>query len=103
MFGFLKTKKRVVAKKTVIPAGMKTIGSRHDVFAGKAHHTKSGLKAKDLAISKHSGKVVSKKKQAHGHRIMRNHPEVARLFDIHRAPAFTTSSRKRKSPASSLW
>lgn len=38
-----------------------TVGSRLEVWRGKAHHTSGGLKRSDLMISKSSGRIVSKK------------------------------------------
>jgi hypothetical protein len=97
MFGFLtekKVPKKKVPKKKAprAPGVMKTVGKKHEVFAGTAHHTKGGLTRKDLTRSK-SGKIVSKKQQAHGHRIMNKHPHVKSMFYMHRAPPFEPDHR----------
>lgn len=54
----------------------KVIGNKAQVYSNKhrATHTKGGLQKKDLTISKSSGKVVSKKKQAAGHKLARSFP-----------------------------
>lgn len=66
----------------------KVIGTKTEVWKGKAHHTKGGLEKKHLTISKSSGKVVSKKKQAAGHKL-------ARQYDpkLTQAPLFTRRRR----------
>jgi hypothetical protein len=54
----------------------KVIGSMAQVYNPKhrATHTKGGLQKKDLTTSKSSGLVVSKKKQAAGHRLAKKFP-----------------------------
>lgn len=52
----------------------KVIGTKTDVWKGKAHRTKGGLQKKHLTISKSSGKVVSKAKQAAGHALAKKFP-----------------------------
>lgn len=66
----------------------KVIGTKTEVWKGVAHHTKGGLQKKDLTISKSSGKVVSKRKQAAGHKL-------AKKFDpkLTQAPLFTRRRR----------
>ena len=51
--------------RTALPPGMKTIGTKKDVWEGKALHTSGGLTKSKLTLSK-TGKVVSKAKQALG-------------------------------------
>jgi len=41
---------------------MMAVGSRAEVFHGKAKHTTGGLEKKDLKLVKKTGEIVSKKK-----------------------------------------
>lgn len=56
---------------------VKTVGKKHEVFNGTALKTVGGLKKQHLTISKSSGKVVSKKKQAAGKRLAKKFPPLA--------------------------
>ena len=65
-----------------------TIGSKADVWKGAALRTKAGLQRKDLTISKSSGKVVSKRKQAAGHALAKKFPP-----QLTQAPPFRRGRR----------
>ena len=47
----------------MVDRDIKRVGTRRQVYFGKAKQTSGGLKRADLALSK-DGRVVSKKKQA---------------------------------------
>ena len=49
----------------LLEMSLKTVGSKNEVWFGKAKHTSGGLTQKDLVKSK-TGKVISRKKQAAG-------------------------------------
>lgn len=52
---------------------IKKIGKKHEVFSGVALKTVGGLKKQHLTKSK-SGKIVSKKQKAAGHRLAKKFP-----------------------------
>lgn len=57
---------------------------RRAVWEGKLKKTSTGLTKKDLAISRSSGKVVSKKKQMAGRRLDRIFPtKLTRAAPFH--------------------
>lgn len=74
------------------------VGSRKDVWHGKADRTSGGLTKRDLCLNS-VGKVVSRKRSEYARRMFDESPEIRQKFKDGAAPLINA---KRSNPASKL-